>query len=180
MERDARAIRRIREGDRAAYRELVQRYQAPLLRFLASLVLDRHTAEDLAQEAFLLAYRQLARFDPQRGQFATWLFTLARNLALNVQRRRVKVSPLSDEAIAVPAVADRADQQRAWMQQLDRALHQLPAEQRSAFHLAEVEQLPYAMIAEIEGIAEGTVKSRVSRAKERLRKTLQHLQGELS
>ena len=76
-------IERIRAGERSAFAELLHRFQRPLFGFLGRMGLAQGPAEEVAQETFLRAWRSLGDYDPQRGEFSTWLFTLARNLAIN-------------------------------------------------------------------------------------------------
>jgi RNA polymerase sigma-70 factor, ECF subfamily len=172
MNEDDAAIRRVLGGDVEAFRFLVERYQRPILRFVAGITGDRELAEDIGQEVFLGAYRKLRSFDPDRSRFSTWLFTIARNKALTVLRGRrpAAVGDLSDCPGAGEA---RGEQEQAeWNQALDRALDGLPLEQKTAFVLAEFEKLSYEEIARIERTRIGTVRSRISRAREKLRKIL--------
>ena len=83
MDPDQAAVRRVLAGEVSAFRELVERHERALFVYLGNLARHPQDAEDLAQESFLTAYEQLARFDPARGAFSTWLFTLARRRALN-------------------------------------------------------------------------------------------------
>lgn len=165
-------ITRVLDGETEAFRLLVQRYQGPVIRMVANLTGRWDGGEDVAQDAFLAAFRALGSFDPARSTFATWLFTIARNKALNaVARRRT----LSADAAPEPSQAtkpDRAMAGREFFVALDRGLASLPVSQRAAFVLVEIEELSYEAVAQIEGVRIGTVKSRVSRAKESLRRIL--------
>jgi RNA polymerase sigma-70 factor (ECF subfamily) len=135
------------------------------------------SSEDIAQEVFLAAYEKLSSFDPACSKFSTWLFTIARNKSINALRKK--------RARAMSELPERSNSRHAgdelvkeeFFGRLDRALEALPAAQRRAFVLAQFEQLPYAEIAQIEGARIGTVRSRISRAKERLRSALEDFAG---
>ena len=170
---DLQLIRLTQTGNTSAFCSIVLRYQQPLFRFVGNLVADRHATEDLVQEVFLTAYRKLDSYDPSRATLTTWLFTIARNQSINHLRRARRSttnhSALLDDIQSAPT--DSRDVEV--LQQLDRALQELPIHQRTAFVLAELEQLPYDTIARIEETQLGTIKSRVHRAKEKLRRILQ-------
>jgi RNA polymerase sigma-70 factor, ECF subfamily len=170
---DLAVIRRILDGDVDAFRVLVERYQGPLRCFIHNLVSDTHEGEDLAQDVFLAAFRKLASYDPRRAAFATWLLTIARNRCLNAlaRRRPVLLDELPDRAEVRPPDADLTAAE--WFRLLDQALAALPFEQKTVFILAEIQGLSLAEIAAIEGIKSGTVKSRLSRARDQLRSFFQ-------
>ena len=117
-------------------------------------------AEDVTQETFLAAFVNLSRYDSSCAACSTWLFTIARNRCINLlKRNRPIVLNEPDSVIDVTSADPIVSQELS--QRLDRALAALPVEQRSAFILAEIEQLPYAEIAQIERTSLGTVKSRI-------------------
>lgn len=172
-------LRRIRGGDRSAFAELVEHFQRPLFGYLGRMGLHQGQAEELAQEAFLRAWQQLASYDPRHAAFSTWLFTIARNLALNELTR---ASSRHEQAVgdqlpelpceqAQPAQALMAQQQRQRVQQ---ALRQLPHDDRSALALAYFEELDLASIARIEGCSVAAIKVRLHRARQRLRDLLEN------
>jgi RNA polymerase sigma-70 factor (ECF subfamily) len=114
----------------------------------------------------------LARFDSRRASFATWLFTIARNKCFNaMKRRRPQLVQLLPER-ADCRTPDFCLSEKEWFEQLDAALDALPFEQEAVFVLAEIHELPLEEIGQIEGVPLGTVKSRLSRAKEKLREFL--------
>ena len=80
-------LRRVLSGDTQAYAEIVARYERPLFGFLGRMGLPQARAEDVAQETFLRAWQHLGSFDPRRASFTTWLYTIARRLALNEAAR---------------------------------------------------------------------------------------------
>lgn len=139
-----------------------------MLGLLAFLLRDASEREDVAQEAFLAAWQGLASFDPARGAFLPWLLAIARHRALNALRRPRRLRDAGPEPFASPRSPGEADVAR----RLDAALLGLPVEQRLAYLLAEVHGLPLASVAEIEDVPEGTVKSRLSRARDALRTAL--------
>lgn len=169
MSDDLEAIRRVLAGDVESFRLLVDRYQRPLWTLVRNLTPPDADHESVAQEVFLAAFRRLAWFDPQRAMFSTWLFTIARNRCRNELARRRPAT-----GVELPDVVDlRSPVQAATeielFRQLDAALNLLPFEQRSAFVLAELQGLSYEEVGRIEGVGQGTVKSRLARAREKLR-----------
>jgi RNA polymerase sigma-70 factor, ECF subfamily len=163
-----------RQIGRSAFAELVRRHSPALLRYLGNLLPRRDLAEDAAQEVFLAAWCHRARFDSRRGSFAAWLFTIARNRAHNL-RRKVTIPPLPINGPppgSQPPVQPGPDRDLALKEAyaaLDRALAELPFEQRSVFILAEVQGLSMAEIAAVENLSPGTVKSRLSRARKKIK-----------
>jgi RNA polymerase sigma-70 factor (ECF subfamily) len=169
---DVEVIRRIRAGDVESFRFLVERYQRPLFSLIRNLTAATVDHESIAQDVFLAAYRNLASFDPSRAAFSTWLFTIGRNCCRNeVSRRRPVVREAIPEGID-PRSPDRDAAEAELFRQLDAALESLPFEQRTAFVLAELQGLTYEEISKIERVGLGTVKSRISRAREKLRALL--------
>jgi RNA polymerase sigma-70 factor (ECF subfamily) len=172
MSDDLAVIRRVLGGDLKAFRILVRNYEGPLHGFIGNLVPDAHEAEDVAQESFLAAYRSLGSYDPARAAFSTWLLTIARNKCLNARQRRrpVPLDGLPESAAEHPP--DRELAEAEWFRLLDRALESLPFEQKTVFVLAEIQGLSLEEVAGVEEVPLGTVKSRLSRAKEKLRSLL--------
>ncbi len=142
-------------------------------------------AEEIAQEAFLRAWQNFHQFDPRRAQFVTWLFAIARNLALtelSSAARRYEQSaedgaPEQPSADLEPHQRLEAAQQSALLQ---RALRQLSMNERSTLGLAYVQELDLASIARLEHCSLGAVKTRLHRAKLRLRELIEHDLGERS
>ncbi len=172
MDRDHDVIRCVLDGDVESFRHLVRRYERPLHRLIRNLVPDAHEGEDIAQEVFLTAYRRLSSYDPTQAAFSTWLFTIARNKCLNaLQKRRPVVMDTLPEATG-PRAPDAELAEAEWFRRLDEVLDTLPFTQKSVFVLAEIEGLSLVEIGRIEGVPIGTVKSRLCRAKEKLRSIL--------
>jgi RNA polymerase sigma-70 factor, ECF subfamily len=168
---DRELVKRVLAGQTDDFRALVERHQQPIFRFAAGLLGNREEAEDVTQEVFLAAFANLSGYDSSRAAFSTWLFTIARNRCINLLKRTRPIALNELDSIAGAASANPIVSQEL-SQQLDRALAALPVEQRSAFVLAEIEELPYAEIARIERTSLGTVKSRIHRAKQRLQSLL--------
>lgn len=182
---EVRAIRRAQKGDRAAVQFLIEAHQRQILGTLYRLLGPRYAEEleDFAQDLYLRIFRALARFDfDKRTRFSTWIYTFTKNYCFDVlKKRRLDVVSMSgplgatgDEGAALDLPAsgpppgeslDRAELSAC----VAHAVAQLPEEQRVVFVLREYEELNYPDIAEILGVSEGTVKSRLYRAKETLR-----------
>lgn len=171
-------LKRIENGDRAAFALVVQHFQRPLFGYLGRMGLSQSVAEEIAQETFLRAWARLNDYDPLRAEFSTWLFTIARNLALHeLERASSKREVASDETLLEfvcenkqPFDALNQNQQR---QRLINALHTLPVADRSALALAYFQELDLAAIARMEGCTASAIKARLHRAKQRLRQLLE-------
>jgi RNA polymerase sigma-70 factor (ECF subfamily) len=172
MTEETDVIRRVVSGDTESFRLLLERYERPVIRMIRNITGNEQVCEDLAQEVFLAAYTKLKTFDPARSRFSTWLFTIARNKAVNAAKKKRPVS-LADppQHADLNGPVDAAARQE-FLDRFDNALLTLPPKLRSALVLAEFEQLPYEEIAQIEGVRLGTIKSRIHRARNRLMKTL--------
>jgi RNA polymerase sigma-70 factor (ECF subfamily) len=178
MDEDEAVVNRVLAGDPEAFRALVLRYQEPLFRMAGNLLSDPQGCEDVVQEVFLSAYEHLKGFDPKRSRFSTWLFTIARNRCLSELRKKKpdlpgELDPPSDTRNPLDTLSD-------WDMylHLDKALASLPAEQKTVFVLREFMGLDFSEIARIENAEEGTLRSRLSRAKARLRAVLGMIAGE--
>ncbi len=165
-------IARVKAGHASDFEHLVRQYQGPLFRFVGNLV-DNAIVEDLVQDVFLAAFSHIQDFDPQRGSFCTWIFRIARNRALNARKKK-REQLLSQP----PDIADKRTPSQTLLakeafDRLDQALNELAFQDRVIFVLAELENFSYAQIAQLEQLALGTVKSRLSRIKTKLRAALQ-------
>ncbi len=175
---DLDLIARARQGDLDAFNILVERYQTSLYSLCLRMLGAPAPAEDAAQEAFISAYRSLDRF--RGGSFRAWLFRIAANACYDELRRR-KARPATsldragddDERPIEPPDTAPSMEEHAANTELHRALEdalaQLPDEQRLAIVLCDVQGFGYADIAETMRVSLGTVKSRISRARLRLR-----------
>jgi RNA polymerase sigma-70 factor (ECF subfamily) len=182
-------LERVQRGDKRAFELLVSKYQRKIFRLLSRFIRDSAEIEDVAQEAFIKAYRALPNF---RGEsaFYTWLYRIAINTAKNhlvAQRRR---APTSTETEVEDAENfDDADQLRdvntpeSMMQSrqvgeaVNRAIEKLPEDLRTAIVLRELEGLSYEEIAESMNCPIGTVRSRIFRAREAIATELRPLLG---
>ena len=169
-------IHRVLRGDVDSFRLLVERYQGPVIRMIRNITGDSHICEDIAQDVFFTVYKKLGSFDPDRSSLSTWLFTIARNASINAMKKK---SALTVGALPEPATHNNPSDNLANQElfaELDRVLQMLPGRQKRVFVLAELEQLSYREIAQIEGIRIGTVKSRINRAKKKLRSVFERIE----
>jgi RNA polymerase sigma-70 factor, ECF subfamily len=162
-------------GSQSAYEQIVRRYQRPIVSLIARMTKDRALAEDLAQEAFVKAFRSLAAFDTTR-RLSSWLFRIAHNTALDAIRRsrssgRSAELPgdLSDDrhGHAAPAAPDPVEQQ-ALGGALQAALARLRLEYRVATVLRYEEGLSFEEIGHVMGVPAATARSHVHRARKEL------------
>jgi RNA polymerase sigma-70 factor (ECF subfamily) len=181
---DLSTVRRAQQGDEGASRTIIEELHRPVLatihRFLGSRF--NADAEDIAQDIFLKVFRSLDRFDPARGvKFTTWVYTFVRNHCFDVlKKRRVQATSLTsvsgddgqrdvpDASPGPPSTVENVELGK----KIENALLALGEDQRMVFVLREYEGLEYGAIAQVMGVSEGTVKSRLHRAKQALRNRL--------
>jgi RNA polymerase sigma-70 factor (ECF subfamily) len=180
---DAEAITSAIGGDGAAFGTLVDRYQEVAFRAAYLIVRDAQAAEDVAQEAFVRAYRRLRTFR-REDPFRPWLLRIVTNLALNEVRSRGRRAGLVQRLgfFASPAVDPPASVQLEAADEaasLARALADLPDDDRVILHLRFFLDLPEREIAVAIGRPAGTVKSRLHRAGKRLREVIEEKYPEL-
>jgi RNA polymerase sigma-70 factor (ECF subfamily) len=178
--REAALVERCARGDEAACADLVGEHQRMVVQLAMNLLGDRDEALDLSQEVFLRVFRTIHRF---RGQSSlrTWIYRIAVNQARNRHRfwrRRHRADQVSlDQHIAThgdflsggETTPDRVLAQKQLAERLEHALASLPFDQRTAIVLREIDGLSYEEIAFSLGVAIGTVKSRLTRARQALR-----------
>jgi RNA polymerase sigma-70 factor (ECF subfamily) len=164
-----------------AFRELVVRFERPVFALVARMVHDPATAEDLAQEVFVKAFRRLDTYDPAR-KFSSWLFKVAHNTTIDFLRRGdVETVPLEarkeedDRGALADVLADEggedpgaAAERRQMARSLERAIARLRPEYRESVVLRYVEGLSYQEICEVTGQPLGTVKTNLHRARKEL------------
>jgi RNA polymerase sigma-70 factor (ECF subfamily) len=183
---DQQLVERVQAGDKSAFDLLVRKYQHRVLKLVGRFVSDAAEAEDVAQEAFLKAYRALASF---RGDsaFYTWLYRIAINTAKNalVSNRRRPVD--FDLDLQDPEQYDRHARLKEGdtpegvllteeiRNVVERAMEQLPEDLRTAIVLRELEGMSYEEIAEAMDCPVGTVRSRIFRAREAIDRKLKPL-----
>src|SRR5438552_16752629 len=172
---EADLLARARDGNLFAFDEIVKRYQRRVYATAIRIVRRHDVADDVVQEAFLRAHQALARFDLTRP-FGPWICRIAANLAVNHVRSPIAREQALPETYAEApapspgALAGVLDGEAS--RELARALESLSAEQRAVFSLRVFEELSYKEIADALEISIGTVMSRLSRARERLREAL--------
>jgi len=176
---DAMFVRRVLDGDTAAFTTLVDRHAAACTRFATRMLGNREDAEDATQETFLRAYRSLARYE-ERQAFRTWLFQILINRCRTAavrRERRHRMFLVDDNAVASASVrpAAEASDLRA---ELQRVVDALDPDQREAFLLKHVEQLSYDEMAAATGVGVSALKMRVKRACDRMQWMLR--EGEAS
>lgn len=168
-------VAKARTGDPAAWQDLLTRHAPRVLRFLTTMLGCPVRAEDVGQETMQRAYLRLAQLADD-GRFASWLLAIAANAARNELRAEVLRQHAGDEALAEVAEARRSALsslvRREHAARVALAIDRLPIALREAFVLFAVEGLPYADIAAITGVGEGTLQVRVHRAKGLLRAQL--------
>jgi RNA polymerase sigma factor (sigma-70 family) len=161
-------VRLAQQGDRRAFDGLVRAHQDRIYRHLLHMTGSREEALDLAQDTFIKAWQALPSWRPE-ARFHTWLYRIASNTALDALRRRrtVEFVELTEDYDA-PAHGPGPEMQlqaKQGIAALEVALARLTAEHRAIVLLREVEGLSYGEIADVLGIDEGTVKSRLGRAR---------------
>lgn len=170
--RDAALIRRVREGDRTAFDELVAAYMRPAFQIAYRVVGHREDAEDLVQESFLAAYQYLDSFDAERP-FGPWLNRIVLNRGANLRRARTRrqTEPERDAVSSAPSALDESARAEARVL-LTRALATLSERQRMIVTLFDVDGLTSGEIGERLELASGTVRWHLHEARRVLRSAL--------
>jgi len=179
---DAALMLRVKQGDTAAFAQLVEKYKQPVMNLAFRMLRDLTEAEDLAQNVFLQVYRSAYRYEVA-SKFSTWLFTIARNLSLNEIRRRSR-HPADSMDAAHPQQEDNPAHQfednKALLppekllegeleQKIEEAIQELPDNQRIAILLCRQDELSYEDIAEVLGCSLSATKSLIHRGRETLK-----------
>jgi RNA polymerase sigma-70 factor (ECF subfamily) len=184
LDPDAALMLRVKQGDTAAFTELVEKYKQPVMNMVSRTLRDQTEAEDLAQNVFVQVYKSAHRYK-STAKFSTWLFTIARNLCLNEIRRRSR-----HPAESLEGQGEQEDQpqrqfedkktfqptenllQSELAQKIEEALSELPENQRTAILLCRQEELSYDEIAEVLGTSLSATKSLIHRGRETLKEKL--------
>jgi RNA polymerase sigma-70 factor (ECF subfamily) len=191
----SRLVRQCIAGDQHAWQQLVVSQHRRIYGICYRFTGSSSDAEDLTQDVFLKLYRNLASFDAQKGNFQTWITTLARNLLVDHFRRTrlerasdsldASISGDDDGATLASRLADPRPSQETHAAGLElkvriqQALAQLSPELREAVVFRDLEDMDYKEIAQVLRIPEGTVKSRISRGRAELAKLLQRIEGQV-
>ncbi len=181
---EADLLRRAGEGDEGAFLVLYERHRAPVFRFAYRILGSSQQAEDVTHDCFLSLIRRPAGYQPERASLRTYLCAAARNLAFKQLRRRGFETAVEE----VPEPADPVETPEPLRQLLDeevvaevrRAVSSLPPLQREALVLFEYEEMSLVEVAAVVDADVGTVKSRLHRARERLRRALTPLMNSRS
>ncbi|MFP5261870.1 MAG: RNA polymerase sigma factor [Blastocatellia bacterium] len=182
---DHELLAAIRDGDEVAFQEIVRRYRNPITNFVFRMIDDYERAVELSQETFIRVYTSASRYQANYS-FSTYIYRIATNLAISELRRRKRrrfvslLSPFTNDE-GDTAELDPPDSNPLQDQALidnerrtavARAISSLPEKYRAAIVLRDVEGLSYDRIAEVLKLSEGTVKSRINRARNLLKEKL--------
>src|SRR5215813_5103248 len=179
---DHELLAAIRDGDDAAFQEIMRRYRNPIINFVYRMLDDYERSVDLPQETFIRIYTSASRYKANYS-FSTYIYRIAANLAISElrQRKRRKLvslfSAFSDETgeameLDLPDGGPRQDEtliEDERRRAVARAITSLPAKYRAAVVLRDIEGMSYDSIAETLNLSEGTVKSRINRARNLLK-----------
>ncbi len=178
---DSRLVMLSREGDLGAFNTIVERYQSHVFNLSARILGNRTTAEDATQDTFISAYKAIGKF--RGGSLRAWLLRIASNQSYDILRAAKRRPAQSlDESLENPSFqvrsGDETPEQAAVRNELgdeiQRAIMTLPEDQRTVLVLIDVQGLSYDEAAQAAGTSIGIVKSRLSRARSRIR---DHLRG---
>lgn len=183
-------MQRYQGGDRSVFPELVRRHKTPVYNFILRQVRSPSAAEDLTQDTFVRVVQNASDFR-HSSRFSTWVYTIARNLCIDhLRKMSLRRHPSLDQPTAQDggedgptlgertrdahpkATVDRAVIAGELGVRIQSAVEELPSDQREVFLMREVGNVPFKDIAEIVGVSENTIKSRMRYALERLQKTL--------
>jgi RNA polymerase sigma-70 factor (ECF subfamily) len=183
---DEALIARVTRGDTAALETLYDRYASSVLGLSLKVIGNPASAEDVLQETFWRVWQSAATYQSSRGSFSSWLFRIARNLAIDAHRRRkVRPQTISETTDANPLLDEIPDpnmdvpeqaQSNFQAQQVRTALRRLPREQRQVIELAYFHGMTRQEIAESTGEAVGTIHTRARLGLQKLRKELEKSQ----
>jgi len=180
IQEDSDLVGRCLAGEEGAYGLLLKKYKRPVFSLVYRMVRQREEAEELASEAFFKAFRALPGFDPAQP-FSSWIFKIASNLSIDwLRKRRLETSSLDEEDSVweVPDERPTAEdvlEKKQTMQVVEDAIGKLAPDYRVVVLLRHQEERSYEEIADILGLPLGTVKIRLFRAREELKKRLGRL-----
>ncbi len=176
---DAALVARARSGDSDAFRVLVERHSRALFRLAFRMTGNQQDAEDVVQESFLRAFKQLGRFD-QRASFGTWLYRIAANCSLDLVRARKRRAGESDEEVVLQLPAHDPTPERMALsgevrERVMEAMGELSANERTAFVLRHFEGMRIEEVSRVLECQPGAAKHSVFRAVQKLRRSLEPL-----
>jgi RNA polymerase sigma-70 factor, ECF subfamily len=169
---DEKLVGQVAQGVERAFTELYDRYSRPVYATGVRLLGDAHLAEELVQDVFTNVWQRAASFDPTRASFATWLYRVTRNRAVDLaRRRRVRPQSAGDERLrAIPGGPEPEASVDGW--DVARALSRIPEMHREVLTLAYFDGLSQREISLRTGVPLGTIKSRTTAALKRLHRSL--------
>jgi len=167
-------LKKLRSGDGAAYEELVNKYNQKIFSLAFSLVSDREDALDITQDVFIKIYNSIASFS-EKSSLSTWIYTVTKNTCYDYLRKRQRTTTeeipddlASDIEITPEAMLEKLENKRL----VRECINKIPLKYKTPLILKEFQNLSYKEIAEICDVSEGTVKSRIYRAKDYLLKLI--------
>jgi len=177
-------INRVLKGDTEAFADLIKRYEKSIVNYIYRYVLDYEESLDISQEVFVKAYFAMDKYD-KNYRFSTWLYRIARNAAIDTLRKKQLIMRSIDEpqriknehvTFQLPS-PDHTPEDRLsnheFVQHFNEAVHSLPLEYREVITLRHINHCSYQEIADVCEIPIGTVKNRIFRGRELLRKKLE-------
>jgi RNA polymerase sigma-70 factor (ECF subfamily) len=172
--RDDELMERVLGGDHHAFTILVERHRHSLVNYVTHMTRSRDRAEEIAQDAFVRVYRNARTYDG-KNRFAAWLYRIAMNLVITEVRRERRWSVISAALrpfLPASTLADDRVERNEICAKVQAALKRLPLIYRAPLVLFEMEEWSYEQIADALGVRPGTVKSRIARARELMRREL--------
>ncbi|MDX2225757.1 MAG: sigma-70 family RNA polymerase sigma factor [Verrucomicrobiae bacterium] len=190
LDENTQLMMKVKQGDLRAYEELVNRHKRVVVNVIYKMIGDENEAQDVAQNVFIQIWKAAPRYEPT-AKFTTWMFTIARNLALNEIRRRgvhrhdsLQGSQKPDDEASEPQFADTTQKEPSHYvlgaeleEKIREALDSLPENQRTALILRRYEDMAYEEIAEILKCSVGATKSIIFRARETMKERLKEYLG---
>jgi RNA polymerase sigma-70 factor, ECF subfamily len=178
---DEALMLRVRDGDETSFALLLQRYEKQIINFFYRQLSDYELAKDLLMDTFLRIYQAAERYEP-RAKFSTYIYQIARNLSINEFKKREirKTDSLEDldESTGLEIADGKLNaaeimEQHETQRMVQDALNSLTEEHRTILILTEFQDLPYDKVAQIMGCSVGTVKSRMFRARQKIKEWME-------
>ncbi len=168
MDDDAKTMLRFKNGDKAAFDELYNRYSKRIYTYVLRFVGNVYVSEDITQEVFVRMYGAVENYKPS-ARFSTWIFTIATNLVINEHHKNKRMESLEDDVVREDAVLT---EDKVMLEELEhnffKIINKLPANQKTTILLRSYEGMDYSEIAQVLKVSKKAVKSLLSRARERL------------